>query len=103
MRPGLWILLALAAVAGAAHADAQLAYDKGCFNCHGDPPRQKTPTFAQLAADYAKVRGDAAAQARLAEKLRAGSFFGHIGAHERLSEADALRLVRWIADGASTP
>ena len=93
-------LLALAALAGAAHADSQLAYDKGCFNCHGDPPRKKTPTFAQLATGYAPVRDDAAALARLAEKLRAGTIFGHIDAHERLSEADALRLVRWIADGA---
>lgn len=83
-----------------AMANAQLALDKGCFNCHGEPPRRNMPSFAQLAADYAKVRSDPAKQAKLAEKLRNGSILKHVDAHERLSEADATRLVRWIADGA---
>lgn len=83
-----------------AQADMQLAYDRGCYNCHGDPPKKKAPTFAKLAADYARYRDDAGEQARLAEKLRTGSIFGHIDAHERLSADDAARLVRWIAQGA---
>jgi len=83
-----------------AHADVQLAADKGCYNCHGNPPKKKAPTFAQLAADYAKYRGDAAAGRQLAEKLRSGSIFGHIDAHERLSDVDAERLVQWIVSGA---
>lgn len=100
MKPARWLLLTVAPLAAGAQADMRLAYDKGCYNCHGDPPRRKAPTFAQLAADYAPARGDAAAQARLAAKLRGGSILGHVDAHERLSEADALALVRWIADGA---
>jgi cytochrome c len=95
------VAAALALVAMPAQADMQLAFDKGCFNSHGDPPKKKAPTFAQLAADYAKHRDDAAAQARLCERLRTGSIFGHIDAHERLSAEDAARLVRWIADGAA--
>lgn len=101
-RRALGIVLAVAAALNGApvHADMQLASDKGCYNCHGTPPKKKTPTFAQLAADYAKYRGDATAVRRLAEKLRSGSIFGHVDAHERLSESDAERLVRWITDGA---
>jgi cytochrome c len=96
---------ALAVVTGTARAttaDAQFACDKGCYNCHGDPPKRNAPTFSQLAADYARHRDDAVAQARLADGLRAGSLFGGIDAHERLGAADALRLVRWITEGAPT-
>lgn len=92
--------LAAALATTPAHADMQLASDKGCYNCHGTPPRKRAPTFAQLAADYAKYRGDDGAVRQLADKLRSGSIFGHIDAHERLSAADAERLVRWIVDGA---
>lgn len=94
------VAMMLALPAMSAHADMQLAFDKGCYNCHGDPPKKKAPTFAQLAADYAKHRDDPAAQARLCDKLRTGSIFGHIDAHERLSADDSARLVRWIAEGA---
>jgi len=94
------VLAATVPAALAAQADAPLAVDKGCFNCHGDPPRKQAPTFAQLAADYAKFRDDPVAQARLAGKLRSGSIFGHVDAHERLTESDAQRLVAWIAAGA---
>lgn len=96
----LGMAIAIAGPAVAAHADMQLASGKGCYNCHGTPPRKKAPTFAQLAADYAKYRGDEGAVRQLADKLRSGSIFGHIDAHERLSAADAERLVRWIVDGA---
>ena len=37
---------------------------------------------------------------KLADKLREGSLFGHIAAHERLSAEDAERLVQWLVDGA---
>ena len=77
-----------------------LAPDLGCMNCHGDPPRKQAPTFAALALQYAPARDDAARQAKLAEKLRQGSIFSHIDAHERLSPETAARLVRWIAEGA---
>ena len=102
-RHGLWlacVAVVLAASAAApAYADMQLAADKGCYNCHGDPPKKKAPTFAQLAADYAKYGSDEAALHQLADKLRSGSIFSHADAHERLNDADALRLVRWIASG----
>jgi cytochrome c len=86
-----------------AQTGRQLAADKGCFNCHGEPPKRDAPRFAELAAGYAGVRGDDAALARLADRLRRGSIFGHVDAHERLSADEAARLVRWIADGAGAP
>ena len=82
---------------------AQLAADKGCYNCHGDPPKKKAPTFAALAKDYARYRNQPEQEAALAEKLRTGSFFGHIDAHERLSADTALALVRWIIRGSPPP
>lgn len=81
-------------------ASQQLASDLGCYNCHGNPPKKKAPTFAQLAADYARSRDDAKAQGQLADKLRDGSIFSHIDAHERLSPEVARQLVRWIGEGA---
>ncbi len=83
-----------------AHASSQLALDKGCYTCHGNPPRKSAPTFAELASRYAKHRGNSSAENALVEKLRQGGFLGHIDAHERLSQEDARRLVRWIIDDA---
>lgn len=84
-----------------ATASAQLASDKGCVNCHSNlTPKKKAPTFNQLAAKYAPLRDHPAALSERAEKLRSGSIFGHVDAHERLSADEAAQLVRWLADGA---
>jgi len=92
------LLLWLAALP--AQASSQLALDKGCYSCHGEPPRRATPGMAQLAADYARYRGQADAPRRLADKLREGGLFAHIAAHERLSPEECETLMRWIIDGA---
>ncbi len=81
-------------------ASAQLALDKGCYSCHGEPPRRNAPSMAQLASDYARYRGQADAPRQLAEKLREGSLFAHIAAHERLSTEECEALMRWIIEGA---
>ncbi len=81
-------------------ASSQLALDKGCYSCHGDPPRRSAPSMAQLAADYARYRGQADAPRQLADKLRAGGLFAHIAAHERMSQEECEALMRWIIDGA---
>jgi cytochrome c len=96
----LLVLLVLLACAPPARASSQLALDKGCYSCHGEPPRRNTPSMAQLAADYARYRGQADAPRQLADKLRAGGLFAHIAAHERLSPEDCETLMRWIIDGA---
>lgn len=81
-------------------ANAQLALEKGCYGCHGESPRRGAPTFPQLATGYAKYRGQPDAPHKLADKLREGSLFGHIAAHERISPYECELLMRWIIDGA---
>jgi cytochrome c len=83
-----------------AQTGAQLASDKGCYNCHGNPPRKSTPRFTDLAQRYAPYKLQPDQERALAEKLRKGSFLGHVDAHERLSAEDAAALVHWIIDGA---
>lgn len=96
-----WILLPLlTVVAPTVQASAQLALDKGCYSCHGEPPRRNAPSMAQLAADYARYRGQPDAPRKLADQLREGSLFAHIAAHERLSAEECEALMRWLIDGA---
>lgn len=100
-RASWWLAAVLIALPPMpAVASGQLAADMGCYNCHGTPPKKKAPTFPQLAAEFAKDRGDPRALQKRADKLRDGSIFSHVDAHERLSPEAALLLVRWISEGA---
>jgi cytochrome c len=83
-----------------AQSNTVLALDKGCYSCHGNPPRKNAPTFNQLTKDYAKYQGQTDAAVALAEKLHKEHVFGGIKAHEQLTPENALQLVRWIIDGA---
>lgn len=88
-----------AAPAAAAPADAgrALAEKSGCPACHGATQRLVGPSFAEIAARY---RGDAAASEALSRKVRAGGqgAWGAVPmpANDKVAEADALALVRWI-------
>jgi cytochrome c len=84
-----------------AQSNSVLALDKGCYSCHGNPPRKNAPTFDQLAKDYAKYRGQEEAAVALAEKLHKEHVFGGVKAHEQLTPENALQLIRWIIDGAA--
>ncbi len=99
MRTGLltWLLLMPALTA---QASSQLALDQGCYSCHGQAPRHGAPSMTQLAADYARYRGQPDAPRKLADKLREGGLFAHIAAHERLSAEDCETLMRWLIEGA---
>lgn len=99
-RPCLLPLCLALLPALTAQASSQLALEKGCYSCHGEPPRRGIPSMAELAADYARYRGQADAPRRLAAKLGAGTLFGHIAAHERLSSQECEALMRWIIGGA---
>ncbi|MEW6694353.1 MAG: c-type cytochrome [Pseudomonadota bacterium] len=90
--------IALLTASGMARADANLALDKGCMNCHGNPPRGKAPTLATLAQRYAAL--DEQALERKARALIEHSLIGGIPAHEKLTLEESQRLVRWIAAGA---
>ena len=91
------LLIAAALTSIGAHATEQLAFDLGCYNCHGTPPQAGGPTFAELARRYERLRGDAKAQQQIATKLRSS---GHVNAHTQLSEASAAALIRWLSEGA---
>ena len=84
----------------AAHASTQLALDKGCMNCHGNPIRQHVPNFEQLASHAAKYRDQHGADQKLADKLREHELFGNVTGHETLTPESALALARWIIGGA---
>ena len=99
------LIAAVVLIGGVAFADtdrssAQLALDKGCFACHGEPPRKNSPTFDQLAKDFARCQGQPEQELKLADKLREGHIFGGIQAHENLSAENARSLIRWIIQGA---
>lgn len=93
------VAMALAAAPLAAQTARQMAADRGCHNCHGEPGRSNVRTFAQLAAAYAPLRSQPDAQQKALERMHHGSMFSHIAAHERLSEEDAAALVRWLFEG----
>lgn len=97
---GLVLCLAAAGPGLPAWANAQLALEKGCLGCHGEPPRRGAPGMAELAARFERYRGQPEAPRQLAEKLRAGSLFGHIASHERISQHECEVLMRWLIDGA---
>jgi cytochrome c len=96
----LLFCLAVAAPGLSAWANVQLALEKGCLGCHGEPPRRGVPGMAELAARFERYRAQPEAPRQLAEKLRAGSLFGHIASHERISQHECEALMRWIIDGA---
>lgn len=99
-RPLALLACSMLAITPLVHASQSLALDKGCYACHGDPPRKNAPTFAQLAQNYAPYRTQAGSDIKLAEQLRRSHLFGGIQAHEQLSEQSALTLVRWLIEGA---
>lgn len=82
-----------------AHASMNLALDKGCLSCHGNPPRGRAPTIPELAREYASFRGREADIQRLSAHLREHHLFGGVPAHERLSAEEAEQFVRWLVDG----
>lgn len=95
----LWLALMAGALPTVSHANMNLALEKGCLNCHGTPPRGKAPTMAELAKRYASAQGNEAETAKLSAHLREHHLFGGVPAHERLSDDEAERFVRWLVDG----
>jgi len=57
---------------GAAHADAKLAQDKGCLNCHAVAEKKIGPSLKDISA---KHKGNAAAPGALFAALKDGK--GH--------------------------
>lgn len=78
-------------------ADEALAKSKNCLACHSVANKIVGPAFKDVAAKY---KGDGAALATLAEKVRkgGGGVWGGIPMppNATTSEAEAETLVKWI-------
>ena len=74
MKKHLMVLAAAGSLvaAGAVHADAKLAQDKGCLNCHAVAEKKIGPSLKDISA---KHKGNAAAPGALFTALREGK--GH--------------------------
>ena len=85
-----------AAASAPAEADAP-AVRHGCVACHAVDKRTVGPSFREIAARY---RGDSAAAAKLAAKVRDGGAgaWGQIPMppHPQLAAADVDGLVAWV-------
>ncbi len=92
------LALGLLLPGGSALADEDELYKtKNCFACHRVDRNHLGPSFKAIAEKYA---GDPGAEARLAQKVRAGGagVWGQVPmpAQPQVSEAEALTLTRWI-------
>ncbi len=80
-------------------AAAQMAADKGCYNCHGEPPRRGVRSSTEIAKAYQAYANQPAAEKQAVDRMHHGSLFSHVAAHERLSDDEAAALVRWLVEG----
>ncbi len=89
--------------ASTAAAARKLAEGGGCLGCHGLNAGIVGPGMSQVAAKY---RGDAAAAAKLAAKIRAGGagVWGEIAMPPQRgpSDEELKALVDWILSGAAS-
>ncbi len=94
--PALTMAL-LAAGAGSAFANADLATKKNCMACHAVDKKLVGPAFKDVATKYA---GDKEAVGKLTTKVVKGGsgVWGQIPmpANPQVSEAEAKQLVSWV-------
>ena len=94
----LALLLATAAVAATpALANEELAKKNACTACHAIDKKLVGPAYKDVAAKY---KGDAKAEAMLAEKVKKGSVgtWGQVPmpANASVKDEDVKTLVKWI-------
>lgn len=84
------------AMSGQVLADEALAKAKGCMNCHKVDAKLVGPAYKDVAAKY---KGDKAAPAKLAAKVKAGGkgVWGEIPMPPNaVTEDEAKKLVAWV-------
>jgi len=103
VKPTLWIVATLAAIAttAPAHASLELAQKNACTACHAVDARRVGPTYLDIARRYA---GQPGAVEQIAQNIRLGGMgrWGQIPmpAQLGLSDVEARTLAAWIIDGA---
>ena len=95
------LMAVLGGLAGTAAASADLAKKLDCAGCHTPDKKLVGPSYKDIAAKY---KGDAAAPAKLADKVKKGGagVWGQIPMppNAAVSDGDAKVLVDWILAGA---
>jgi cytochrome c len=80
-----------------ARANEELAKKHACFACHATDKKLVGPSYKDVAAKY---RGDAGAEAKLADKVKKGSqgTWGQVPMppNANVPDADVRTLVKWI-------
>lgn len=91
------IVLFTAAIWQPALADEALAKSKNCMACHGMDNKLVGPAIKDIAAKY---KGDAAAQAALAAKVKngGGGVWGQVPMppNAAVSDEDITKIVSWM-------
>ena len=97
-------VLAALACCGSAQASEALAKKGSCIACHAADKKLVGPSYGEIAARY---KGQAAAPAQLAERVRKGSK-GVWGAvpmpatdSARLNDAELKTLITWVLKGGA--
>ncbi|HET7729152.1 MAG TPA: c-type cytochrome [Usitatibacter sp.] len=89
--------LGLVAVAAPALADEALAKKYACTACHAVDKKLVGPAYKDVAAKY---KGDAKAEAKLAEKVKKGGsgVWGQVPMppNPNVPDADVAKLVKWV-------
>lgn len=83
-------------MAGQAHADEALAKAKNCMSCHAIDKKLVGPAYKEVAAKY---KGDKAAPAALAAKIKAGGkgVWGQVPMPpNNVTEDEAKKLAAWV-------
>lgn len=85
-------------MAGQSHAAGaeDLAKAKGCFACHSVDKKLVGPAYKDVAAKY---KGDSAAPAKLAAKVKAGGkgVWGEVPMPpNNVTDEEAKKLVAWV-------
>lgn len=87
----------LAAVASPVLADEALAKKYACTACHAIDKKLVGPAYKDVAAKY---KGDAKAEAKLAEKVKKGGsgVWGPVPMppNPNVPDADIAKLVKWV-------
>jgi len=88
--------LALFSLPAAANEAAQLAVQQGCINCHHAEARS-APTFKRL-SEHLATHGDQ--PEALQDMLKEVRGHTELHIHQMVSDASALTILRWLAQGA---
>lgn len=97
-------VLAVLACAGGVQASEALAKKGSCIACHATDKKLVGPSYREIAARY---KGQAAAPAQLAERVRKGSkdVWGTVPMpatdRARLNDAELKALIAWVLKGGA--